>query len=154
MILATLLLAGCDTPEHDWTRAKAVNTMAAYRSFVDAHPESDHAENARARLRALQDEFDWASAQWTNTDGAFKNYLQSDPGGRHVQEAQAQVFEIERTRAWSLVLRSPSVDTLQGYLRTYPYASNADEARRQLDALTFVQLAEARSKRSGEKKRD
>ena len=154
MILVTLLQVGCDTPERDWTRTKAANTIAAYRKFVDAHPKSNHAANARARYRALQDEFNWASAQWTNTGGGFKNYLQSEPDGRHVREAQAQMLEYERTRAWRLALRSLSVDSLQGYLRAYPYAPNADEARRQLDALTFVQLAEARSKRSGEKKRD
>src|SRR3979490_2245781 len=45
-----LLAAGCSREQQDWRSAEAADTSEAYGGFVEQHPDSELAVQARARL--------------------------------------------------------------------------------------------------------
>ncbi|MGH8210093.1 MAG: hypothetical protein ACREU6_10960, partial [Steroidobacteraceae bacterium] len=83
----TALLWGCSSPEADWKKADGQGTVAAYQEFLTAHPNDTHAQQARDRIKSLQDEQAWTEAHNTNTADAYQEYLQKEPSGAHADEA-------------------------------------------------------------------
>src|ERR1700730_4881309 len=60
-VLATLA-AGCSREEQGWRSAEAADPHEAYGRFVEQHPDSELAAQARARLAQLAEERDWVQA--------------------------------------------------------------------------------------------
>src|SRR5256885_11921719 len=77
-----LLAAGCGREQQDWRSAEAADTSEAYARFVEQHPDSELAVQARARLVQLAEERDWAQAGKLATPAAHRALLAAHPGGR------------------------------------------------------------------------
>ena len=92
VLCTSLLLMACNLAEYDWYKATSANTLIAYQAFVREHPGDKHADEARGRILALQDDADWNTAKNLNTIAGFQDYLQKESGGVHVLEAQAAAF--------------------------------------------------------------
>ena len=56
------LLAGCSREQQDWRSAEAADTIEAYGHFIQRHPESELATQARTRSRSWSSEYGAASA--------------------------------------------------------------------------------------------
>jgi hypothetical protein len=84
----------CNFAEYDWYKATSANTLVAYRAFVREHPGDEHADEARGRILALQDDADWNTAKNLNTIAAFQDYLQKESGGVHVLEARQKLDDM------------------------------------------------------------
>src|SRR5256885_15999517 len=77
-----LLAAGCGREQQDWRSAEAADTSEAYARFVEQHPDSELAVQARARLAQLAEERDWAQAGTPATPGAHPAVPAAHPSGR------------------------------------------------------------------------
>jgi hypothetical protein len=154
VLCTSLLLMACNFAEYDWYKATSANTLVAYQAFVREHPGDKHADEARGRILALQDDADWNTAKNLNTIAAFQDYLQKESGGVHVLEAQAQMTALKRADAWQTAQQDGSAASLQAFLKRYPQGPEADQARQQLDDMAYrVQLADTPSKAAAERKR-
>src|ERR1700689_2562762 len=58
--VAALLLTACGSTQSDWNEASAVNTVAAYESFIDKHPNTPQSMQAHQQIATLNDEQAWA----------------------------------------------------------------------------------------------
>ena len=67
--------AACAKSDDAWESAVKTDTPDAYASFLERHPKSEYAEQARARRDALIDERDWNTARRENTAEAYAKYL-------------------------------------------------------------------------------
>src|SRR5256885_13822018 len=83
-----LLAAGCGREQQDWRSAEAADTSEAYARFVEQHPDSELAVQARARLAQLAEERDWAQAGRLPTPDAHPAVLAAHPNGRWSGEAR------------------------------------------------------------------
>jgi hypothetical protein len=131
-----LLLIACSSTEADWQKATAANTVSAFQDFLKEHPNGQHADRARSRIRDLQDNQAWMAAINTNTEDGFKQYVEAQPHGAHVADAEDKIVGFERAAAWQTASANGSVDVLQAFLAKYPQGPESDEARAQLAQLT------------------
>jgi cell division protein FtsN len=91
LLAAGLMLAACSTEQQDWRSAEAADTTEAYARFIEQHPDSELARQARTRMDQLAEERDW---QRTRTDGtleAYRGFLARYPSGRYSQEARIRI---------------------------------------------------------------
>jgi SPOR domain len=91
LLAAGLALAACSTEQQDWRSAEAADTTEAYARFIDQHPDSELARQARSRMDQLAEERDW---QRTRTDGtleAYREFLARYATGRYAQEARIRI---------------------------------------------------------------
>jgi cell division septation protein DedD len=86
-----MLAAGCSREQQDWRSAEAADTSEAYGRFVEQHPDSELAVQARARLAQLAEERDWAQAGKVATPEAYKGFLAEHPSGRWSEEARIRI---------------------------------------------------------------
>jgi cell division septation protein DedD len=146
-ILAALI--ACSSPEADWKKADAQGTIAAYQKYLTDHPKDSRADQARARIQALQDDQAWADAQKANTAAAYKQYVDTQPNGIHAADAQERMTSLQRADAWKTAQTDGKAPAIQAFLQTYPQGPEADQARAELQKLTAyrVQLGAFRSKK-------
>lgn len=74
-------MAACTKTDDAWENAVRIDTPDAYASFLERHPKSEYAEQARTRRDALIDERDWKTARRANTSSAYAKYLTAHPEG-------------------------------------------------------------------------
>jgi cell division septation protein DedD len=89
-VLATLA-AGCSREQQDWRSAEAADTSEAYGRFVEQHPDSELAAQARVRLAQLAEERDWAQAGKVATMDAYRVFLAEHPSGKWSEEARIRI---------------------------------------------------------------
>ena len=127
-------LTACNLAEGDWQQATAANTLTAYQAFLQKHPDSKHADNARGRILALQDEQAWNTARAANSIAGYQDYLKTESGGVHVGEAKYQITALQRADAWKAIQNDASAASLQSFLLKYPQGLESNEARARLKA--------------------
>ena len=89
-VLATLA-AGCSREQQDWRSAEAADTHEAYGRFVEQHPDSELAAQARVRLAQLAEERDWVQAGQVATMDAYRAFLAEHPSGKWSEEARIRI---------------------------------------------------------------
>jgi hypothetical protein len=154
VLSAGLGMAACNSAHSDWNKAVSVNSVDAYQKFVQEHPTDEHADTARGKILALQDDQAWSKAQQANTVQGFQDYLKAEGGGIHVLEAKANIVSLERASAWRTAQSDGSPAALQAFLQKYPDGTEAAQARQKLNELAYsVELAHLHSKAAAESKR-
>jgi hypothetical protein len=153
---AVLLLTACGSAQTDWNQARATNTVAAYETFIDQHPNTPQSVQAHQQIAVLNDEGAWAQALQASTAESFESYLQQRPSGRHAEEARGRIGSIERMNAWYAASAVGTTEALQDFLGQYPHGPQADQARARLARITGyrVELAAVRSEQQAEQTRD
>jgi hypothetical protein len=91
--LAAFAVAGCGREESAWEEARRANTVAAYEGYMERHPAGAHAAQARAGIRALEDDAAWARAERIGTPEAWQRYLAGRPSGRHAELARRMLVD-------------------------------------------------------------
>lgn len=156
-LLMVAALLACSSQEADWKKADAQGTVTGYQKFLTDHPTSAHAEQARGRMQALQDEHAWTEAKNTSTAYSYKQYLDTQPNGIHAADAHDRITGLERAAAWKVAQADGKATALQEFLQKYPQGAEADEARAQLQKLNAasyrVQLGAFRSKKEAQRLR-
>jgi len=153
LVLLSAGLIACTSTENDWQEAAAANTVEAYQEFLDHHAHDAHADEARSRIKSLEDRQAWTQAQNTNTIQSLEQYLKSEPTGTHAQQARERIVSFQRADAWKVAQANGSAAALSAFVQKYPQGPEADQARAQLDGNYEVQLAALRSKKDAERTR-
>lgn len=156
LIAAAAVLVACSSAESDWKKADSQNTTAAYQDFLTQHPNDAHAQDARDRIKKLEDEQAWADAQKANTSDAYQQYLQKEPNGAHADEAHNQVAALERADAWKTAQAANTPAALQGFLQKYNSGPEVDQAKAALDQLEGyrVKIGAFKDEKSAQKAQD
>ncbi len=156
MLGGALALTACGTAQKDWTNASAANTVSGYQAFLDKHPKDEHAQEARTRISALQDETAWKTAQGGNSPDSYQAYLQVEPSGAHAQAARDEITGFDRANAWKTAQSDGSAPALQAFLQKYPQGPEADQARQRLASVQSgyrAELGHFRNERAAQSKR-
>ena len=139
-ILSLILLAGsliaCDSEQQEWKQAVAHNSLPDYASFLNKHPDSPHAAEARVRIHALQDQqAAVADSASRSAARAYNDYLRQDLGGVDADDARDKMATAERKAAWDWAQSTDSAAAYEVFLQQYPAGTDADQARLKLTAL-------------------
>lgn len=70
--------------DRDWTNAIVNGSKAALTTYINAHPDSQHKQEALNKI----DSIDWEQCSKINTIDAYQLYLDEHPDGNHYDEAQ------------------------------------------------------------------
>jgi cell division septation protein DedD len=84
-------LAGCSRENRDWRSAQAADSLESYDQFLQQHPASELAAQARARLLQLTEERDWQRASAGDTADAYKQFLNQHSSGKYSAEARIRM---------------------------------------------------------------
>jgi SPOR domain len=91
LLAVGLGLTACSSEQQDWRSAEAADTTEGYARFVDQHPDSELASQARERLHELAEERDWQRTSSDGTLAAYRGFLAHYPTGRYSQEARIRI---------------------------------------------------------------
>jgi hypothetical protein len=136
LVVIAALLGACSNPEDDFRTAEQAGTTAAWREFIQQHPDSALAGQARLQLDDLLEQQDWAKAQAARSAEALRGYLQAHPMGPNADTALEQLLDLERLFVWQTAERAASREAFENFLLQYPDAPEADEARQRIAALS------------------
>src|SRR5882724_4617660 len=90
-ICLLLLVAGCSREQQDWRSAEAADTIESYGQFIQPHPESELATQARTRVAQLGEDRDWQHAGSADTVDAYREFISQHPNGKWAQEARIRI---------------------------------------------------------------
>jgi len=85
------LTAACSREQQDWRSAEGADTIDAYGHFLQRHPDSELATQARARVAQLSEDRDWQHAGSADTADAYRQFLSQHPNGKWAQEARIRI---------------------------------------------------------------
>ncbi len=91
LLAVGVALAACSGEQQDWRSAEAADTTEAYARFLEQHPGSELARQARARLDQLAEERDWQRTLGDGSLEAYREFVTRYPGGRYSQEARIRI---------------------------------------------------------------
>jgi cell division protein FtsN len=90
-VVVLSLLAACSREKIDWKSAEAADTVESYDHFLQRHPDSELATQARARVAQLNEDRDWQRATATDTAEAYREFLAQHENGKWAEEARIRV---------------------------------------------------------------
>jgi cell division septation protein DedD len=125
-LTALLLIAGCSRERIDWKSAEAADTIQSYNRFLERHPDSELAPQARARMAQLTEDKDWQRAVAANTVAAYEAFLQRHSAGKWAEEARIRIesFALEGNPS-PLEVRNAEADAAPSPASTPPPTSAA-----------------------------
>jgi hypothetical protein len=85
------LVAACSREQQDWRSAEAADTVAGYGQFLERHPDSELATEARTRVAQLSEDREWQRAGSIDTADAYRQFLAQHPNGKWSQEARIRI---------------------------------------------------------------
>ena len=145
-MLLFFLLISCSTAKKDWDAAQQLDTISSYQQFIEKHPESEHANKAQYRIKAIK----WQEVKTIDTIEAYTEYLSHNPSGSYSTEAKKRIEELE----WKKVTTENTIAAYEKYLFLNPNGKYKMEAHARIikikdDAhLTIIKLEEERNKNS------
>ncbi|HEY6484130.1 MAG TPA: SPOR domain-containing protein [Steroidobacteraceae bacterium] len=86
-----LLVAGCSREQQDWRSAEAADTVEGYGQFIERHPDSELASQARLRVTQLAEERDWQRASSIDTTEGYRQFMVQHPTAKMAQEARVRI---------------------------------------------------------------
>jgi len=89
-LLALLLLGACGELQ-DWRGTQRADTLEAYQSFLDRHPQSQYAPVAQRRLADLEEQRDWLIATESDSAEGYRTFINTHPKGRWTREARLRL---------------------------------------------------------------
>lgn len=112
-MLVLSLLAGCSREKIDWKSAEAADTVEGYDHFLQRHPDSELATQARARVAQLNEDTDWQRATAADTVDAYRQFLAQHDRGKWAEEARIRIenFALDGTATGPTRPAEPDVST-------------------------------------------
>jgi HEAT repeat protein len=105
--------AACRPGDTAFQQASAVDTPAAWQSFINEHPGHPKKASAESALERLCFE----EARWVDTLAAYRSFLQTHPAGPHAGEARARAEEVRYILAQERRKAFLGVDTVKIVLK-------------------------------------
>src|ERR1700733_5705673 len=91
LMVSVAVLSACSREQQDWRSAEASDTVQGYGEFLQRHPDSELATEARTRVSQLSEDREWQSAGSADTADAYKQFLAQHPNGKWAQEARIRM---------------------------------------------------------------
>ena len=91
LMVSVAMLVACSREQQDWRSAEASDTVEGYGQFLQRHPDSELATEARTRVAQLSEDREWQSAGNADTADAYKQFLAQHPNGQWAQEARIRM---------------------------------------------------------------
>ena len=91
LMVSVAVLSACSREQQDWRSAEASDTVQGYGEFLQRHPDSELATEARTRVAQLSEDQEWQSAGAADTADAYKQFLAQHPNGKWAQEAHIRI---------------------------------------------------------------
>jgi SPOR domain len=85
------LFTGCSSEQQDWSSAQGADTSEAWGRFLEQHPDSELAAQARLRIAQLTEQRDWQHAGSVGTPEAYRGFLAQHPNGKWSGEARIRI---------------------------------------------------------------
>jgi cell division septation protein DedD len=85
------LAAACSREQQDWRSAESADTTEAWGRFLEQHPDSELAGQARVRITQLGEQRDWQRADRVATPEAYREFLAQHPTGRWSENARIRI---------------------------------------------------------------
>ena len=121
LVAFLVLAAGCSSENKHWEEAQAVDTIEAYESFLEQHPEGKFRDQAMVRIASVAlDE-----ARLIGTVEAYQRWLELYPDNTLAPEVGAQIQEIDFRGAEE----EDTVAAYQAFLAKYPEGEFATRTR-------------------------
>jgi len=89
--LFACLAAACSREPQDWRSAQAANSPEGWQLFLEQHPDSELAAQARARITELQTQRDFQHADGVGTIEAYRDFLAHHPSGEWSERARIRI---------------------------------------------------------------
>ena len=141
VLFCLLALIGCATTKGDWQKATQLNTVTAYKEFLQKHPESKFIREAKHRIEELE----WNEAQKLDTIEAYQWFLRKYHQSKFAAEARARIKKLQAEEKLKRIFeRAKTPLQLEGSLRTHP-----DMAKYIVPRLEQAILQEIRNKGVG-----
>jgi cell division septation protein DedD len=86
-----VLAAGCSREQQDWRSAEGAGTSEAWARFIEQHPDSELAAQARSRIAQLAEARDWQHATSIATADAYREFLAQHPSGKRSEDARIRI---------------------------------------------------------------
>jgi cell division protein FtsN len=102
------LAAGCSGEQQDWRSAEGADTTEAWGRFIEQHPGSELAPQARARIAQLAEARDWQHAASIATADAYHAFLAQHSSGQHAEEARIRIEAFSLGSAPRIELQTPA----------------------------------------------
>jgi cell division septation protein DedD len=109
LIVSLAVLGACSREQQDWRSAEAADSVAGYGQFLQRHPDSELATEARTRVAQLSEDLEWQRAGSADNADAYKQFLAQHPNGKWAQEARIRIENFALGREGSNA-GSPSSD--------------------------------------------
>lgn len=91
LIVSLAVLGACSREQQDWRSAEAADTVEGYGQFLQRHPDSELATEARTRVAQLSEDLEWQRAGSADNPDAYKQFLAQHPNGKWAQEARIRI---------------------------------------------------------------
>jgi cell division septation protein DedD len=85
------LFTACSSEQQDWQSAQSADTSEAWGRFLEQHPESELAAQARLRIAQLTEQRDWQHAESVGTVEGYRGFLGQHPNGKWSGEARIRI---------------------------------------------------------------
>jgi cell division septation protein DedD len=89
--LFACLAAACGREPQDWRSAQAANSPEGWQRFLEQHPDSELAAQARAQITQLQTQRDFQYADGVGTTEAYRDFLTHHPNGEWSERARIRI---------------------------------------------------------------
>ena len=106
LILAGLMLGGCDSPDKSWQLAERDDTPAAYLEFLAKYPDGEKADQARTRLEVLKAIRAWERAEFKADERSYQNFIKKFPSSEFAATAEQRILVMRREVDWQVALDS------------------------------------------------
>ena len=91
LALLAALTAACSREQQDWRSAESANTTEAWARFIEQHPDSELAPEARSRVAEIAEARDWQEATSVATVAAYREFLGRHPHGARAEDARIRI---------------------------------------------------------------
>ena len=91
LIVSLAVLGACSREQQDWRSAEAADSVEGYGQFLQRHPDSELATEARTRVTQLSEDLEWQRAGSADNVDAYKQFLAQHPNGKWAQEARIRI---------------------------------------------------------------
>lgn len=98
--------------ENEWRKVTSQNTFAAYKNYLDAHPETERKDEILSRM----DDLAWKEAKATNTEEGYLNYKTRMPNGKYNKMADEKL-KVMLDNTASAEEQSAALSTVRNFLR-------------------------------------
>ena len=85
------LATACSREQQDWRSAQGADSTEAWQRFLDQHPDSEFAGQARTRIVQLRELRDFQNADRIGTVDAYRDFLAHHPTGKLAEHARIRI---------------------------------------------------------------